>query len=45
MFYDTDFVTVMQRAMKLPNMKQAFTAIVAGDVWNDGNVAFKMSGL
>ena len=45
MFYDTDFVASMERAMERPNLKQAFTAIVAGDVWNDENVAFKMSGL
>lgn len=45
MFYDTDFVAAMERAMSLPHMKQAFTAIVAGDVWNDENPVFKMSGL
>ncbi len=45
MFYDTDFVASMERSMDRQNLKQAFTAIVAGDVWNDENVVFKMGGL
>jgi flavin-dependent dehydrogenase len=45
MFYDTDFVGAMERAMALPHMKEAFTGIVAGDVWNENNAVFKMVGL
>jgi flavin-dependent dehydrogenase len=45
MFYDTDFVGAMEKVMDRTHLKQAFTAIVAGDVWNDDNVAFKMNGL
>jgi hypothetical protein len=45
MFYDTDFVASMERAMDKKNLKQAFTQIVAGNVWDDENVAFKMSGI
>lgn len=45
MFYDTDFIASTERAMERPHLKQAFTAIVAGDVWNDENVVFKMGGI
>lgn len=45
MFYDTDFVGDMLRATQMPHVRRAFTEVVAGDVWNEDNVAFKMGTL
>lgn len=45
MFYDGDFVGDMMRATELPHVRRAFTEVVAGDVWNEDNVAFKMGTL
>lgn len=45
LFYDTDFVGDMQKTLKLPHTRRAFTAAVAGDVWDEDNVAFKMGAL
>jgi len=45
MFYDGDFVGDMMRATELPHVRRAFTEVVAGDVWNEENVAFKMGTL
>jgi hypothetical protein len=45
LFYDTPFVTDMKRVLKLPHTRAAFTSAVAGDVWNDDNVIFKMGSL
>lgn len=44
-FYDTDFVTDMKKAQTLKNTLASFTAIVAGDVWNDDNPVFKMGAV
>jgi flavin-dependent dehydrogenase len=44
-FYDTEFVQDMKKTQTLPNALGAFTAIVAGDVWNDDNPVFKMGAL
>lgn len=45
LFYDTDFVGDMQTILQRPHTRRAFTAAVAGDVWDEDNVAFKMGAL
>lgn len=45
LFYDTDFVKDMKKILTLRHSRDAFTSAVAGDVWNDENVIFKMQNL
>lgn len=40
LFYGTNFVRQMKKTFHLKNTKEAFTSIVAGDVWNDENFVF-----
>ena len=40
LFYNTNFVRQMTKTFNLKNTKEAFTSIVAGDVWNDDNFVF-----
>jgi len=41
-FYDSEFVTRMQKMLTLKNTRRAFTAAIAGDMWNEDNFLFKM---
>lgn len=45
LFYHTDFVKDMKKILTLKHSRDAFTSAVAGDVWNDENVLFKMQNL
>jgi flavin-dependent dehydrogenase len=41
MFYDTNFVRDMKKTHELKHIRQAFTSVVAGDVWNEANPLFR----
>ncbi|MBC7691972.1 MAG: hypothetical protein H7222_09390 [Methylotenera sp.] len=45
LFYRTNFVEGMKKTLQRENMRQAFTSAVAGDVWDDENIIFKMKVL
>ncbi len=45
LFYDTDFVKDTKKILSLKLSRDAFTSAVAGDVWNDDNVIFRMGNL
>jgi flavin-dependent dehydrogenase len=45
MFYDTDFIPAMKKAMKRTEIMKSFTSVVGGDAWNDENELFKMNVL
>jgi flavin-dependent dehydrogenase len=40
LFYEGDFVSQMKKTLTLKNMRQAFTSLVAGDVWDENNFLF-----
>ena len=35
-----DFILQMKKALGLKNLRQGFTAAIAGDVWDEGNPLF-----
>ncbi len=45
LFYDTDFIKDTKKILSLKMSRDAFTSAVAGDVWNDDNVIFRMGNL
>lgn len=45
LFYDTNFVQDTKKILSLKLSRDAFTSAVAGDVWNDDNVIFRMGNL
>jgi flavin-dependent dehydrogenase len=45
MFYTTNFVAAMKKTISRPNAYAAFTSAIAGDMWNEENVVFKMNSL
>ena len=45
MFYTTNFVAAMKKTISRPNAYAAFTSAIAGDMWNEENIVFKMNSL
>jgi len=45
MFYTTDYVTQMKKAMARKEVHRAFTSAVGGDMWNDDNPLFHLGVL
>jgi len=45
MFYTTNFVAAMKKTISRPNTYAAFTSAIAGDMWNEDNIVFKMNAL
>jgi flavin-dependent dehydrogenase len=45
LFYAGNFVSQMKRTLQRENMRKDFTSVVAGDVWNDNNVLFRIEAL
>jgi flavin-dependent dehydrogenase len=45
MFYNTNFVESMKKTLTREQTRMAYTSAVAGDMWNDDNVIFKMKVL
>jgi flavin-dependent dehydrogenase len=45
LFYNTNFVESMKKTLTRPHMNAAFTSAVAGDMWNEDNILFKMNSL
>ncbi len=41
MFYQREFVAQMRKTLNRPHLYQAFTGVVAGDVWNEENPLFQ----
>ncbi|MEQ1878166.1 MAG: NAD(P)/FAD-dependent oxidoreductase [Bdellovibrionia bacterium] len=45
MFYNTNFVEAMKKTLVREQTRMAYTSAVAGDMWNDDNIIFKMKVL
>ena len=45
LFYNTNFVASMKKTISRPNTYAAFTSAIAGDMWNEENIVFKMNSL
>jgi flavin-dependent dehydrogenase len=45
MFYTTNFVAAMKKTISRPHTYAAFTSAIAGDMWNEDNIVFKMNSL
>jgi flavin-dependent dehydrogenase len=45
LFYNNHFVESMKKTLERPHMRAAFTSAVAGDMWNEENILFKMNSL
>jgi flavin-dependent dehydrogenase len=45
MFYTSNFVAAMKKTISRPHTYAAFTSAIAGDMWNEDNVVFKMNSL
>lgn len=45
LFYETNFVSAMKKTLTRPHFRAAFTSAIAGDVWNEDNIVFKMNSL
>jgi flavin-dependent dehydrogenase len=45
MFYNINFIEIMKKTIARPNAYAAFTSAIAGDMWNEENIVFKMNSL
>jgi flavin-dependent dehydrogenase len=45
MFYNSNFVGAMKKTIMRPGTYAAFTSAIAGDMWNEENIVFKMNSL
>ena len=45
MFYNINFIETMKKTIARPNAYAAFTSAIAGDMWNEENIVFKMNSL
>jgi flavin-dependent dehydrogenase len=45
LFYNTNFVGAMKKTITRPHFQAAFTSAIAGDMWNEDNIVFKMKSL
>jgi flavin-dependent dehydrogenase len=45
LFYNTNFVSSMKKTITRPQAYAAFTSAIAGDMWNEENIVFKLNSL
>jgi len=45
LFYGDNFVRSMKKTLTRPHTHAAFTSAIAGDMWNEENIVFKMKSL
>jgi len=45
LFYSNEFEKQMKRILKRENSRKSFTSLLAGDIWNDDNLLFRLNSI